>query len=240
MHSEIRQNPDKPGRHLRVLVVEDNNALAENIAEFLDEQHYNLDFAADGLTALHLLSVNMYDVIVLDIMLPGISGIALCKRVREDLKCNTPILFMTAKDSIEDKEHGFLCGADDYLVKPFVMREFELRLLALARRASQKHDEICADKIRYDTGTFTVFLFDKQVELSGINIELFTELIRYYPRHVTHEVLSYAAWGVDDIDRHTIRTHIYTLRKLLQESLGYPLIKTLRSQGYRLISPDKE
>ncbi len=233
-----RQQQDFP-RHLKVLVVEDHSALAENIFEYLGEEYYALDFAADGLTALHLLATNSYDVIVLDVMLPGLSGFTLCARIRDDLKCSTPILFMTARDSIEDKETGFMHGADDYLVKPFNMREFELRIQALAKRCIHKQNNAQADDVRFDQGTYTVYLYDKSVELTGINIEIFSELMRYYPKYVSHESLSYAAWGIDDIDVNRLRTHIYNLRKLLLESLGYPLIKTLRSQGYKLLSPEK-
>lgn len=104
---------------IRMLIVEDHVALAENLFEYFDQQRYILDFAPDGLTALHLLATNQYDVIVLDVMLPGVSGYEICRRIRTDLKCNTPVIMMTAKDQLQDKEQGFSQGADDYLVKPF-------------------------------------------------------------------------------------------------------------------------
>lgn len=224
-----------------MLIVEDHRALAENIFEFLGEESYCLDFAYDGLTALHLVSVNNYDVIVLDIMLPGLSGLQICERIRKDLQCNTPILFMTARDSIEDKTSGFSCGADDYLSKPFDMREMELRIQALARRGASGKHEKTAGSIRYDTDTLTVSLNNgKHIELTGTSAIMFEELLQAYPRFVTHERLSHAVWGVDDIDPHTLRTHIYNLRKSLNNALGYSLIKTLRGRGYRLIPPEEE
>ena len=109
---------------LNILIVEDQVALAENLFEFFEDSHFALDFAADGLTALHLLATNEYDVIVLDIMLPGLSGYEICRRVRQDLKKNTPIIMVTAKGTLPDKEEGFGVGADDYLVKPFEPRQF--------------------------------------------------------------------------------------------------------------------
>ncbi len=228
-------------KHLRVLIVEDHRALAENIFEFLGETSYCLDFAYDGLTALHLVSVNQYDVIVLDIMLPGISGLKLCERIRNDLECNTPILFMTARDAIEDKASGFSLGGDDYLVKPFDMREMELRIQALSRRGTRKQDVKNAGSICFNTGTLTVSLSNgKKVELSSANARLFEALIQAYPRFVSHDTLSQVVWGIDDIDLHTLRTHIYNLRKLLNDTLGYSLIKTLRGRGYRLIPPEEE
>src|SRR5699024_10579825 len=119
---------------IRVLIVEDNTALAENLFEFLGDDQYVLDFATDGLTALHLAATNSYDVIVLDVMLPGVSCFNICKRIRDDLHCSSPIIFMTARDQIDDKINGFETGGDDYLVKPFNLRELALRIDALHRR----------------------------------------------------------------------------------------------------------
>lgn len=226
---------------LRVLIVEDHRALAENIFEFLGETYYCLDFAYDGLTALHLTSVNRYDVIVLDIMLPGLSGLKLCERIRNDLQCYTPILFMTARDDIEDKTSGFSLGGDDYLVKPFDMREMELRIRALSRRATDRQSKKNAGSICFNTGTLTVSLNNgKKVELSGTNARLFETLIQAYPCFVPHDTLSQAVWGIDDIDIHTLRTHIYNLRKLLNDELNHSLLKTMRGRGYRLIPPEEE
>lgn len=228
-------------KHLRVLIVEDHRALAENIFEFLGEASYCLDFAYDGLTALHLVSINRYDVMVLDIMLPGLSGLKLCERIRQDLQCNTPILFMTARDAIEDKTSGFSLGGDDYLVKPFDMREMELRIQALARRDIRELVEKNADGICFNPGTLEVSLSNgKKVGLAGANARLFEALIQAYPCFVSHDALSQTVWGIDDIDRHTLRTHIYNLRKLLNDTLSHSLIKTLRGRGYRLVPPDEK
>src|SRR5690554_1092613 len=92
---------------IRILIVEDQSALADNLLEFLGEERYTLDFAADGLTALHLLATQSYDVVVLDVMLPGLSGFEICKRIRRDLNCSSPVIFMTARGSLSDKEEGF-------------------------------------------------------------------------------------------------------------------------------------
>ncbi len=228
-------------KQLRILIVEDHRALAENIFEFLGDTRYCLDFAYDGLTALHLVSIHHYDVIVLDIMLPGISGLKLCERIRQDLQCSTPILFMTARDAIEDKASGFSLGGDDYLVKPFDMREMELRIQALSRRESRILEKKSAGSIRFNTGTLEVSLSDgNRVELAGANARLFEALILAYPCFVSHDTLSQTVWGIDDIDLHTLRTHIYNLRKLLKETLGHSLIKTLRGRGYRLVPPEEK
>lgn len=117
-----------------MLVVEDHVGLAENLSEYFENSHYVLDFASDGLTALHLIATHEYDVIVLDVMLPGLSGFDICHRIRNDIQCTTPVIMMTAKDQLKDKEEGFRAGADDYLVKPFDLRELQLRVNALYRR----------------------------------------------------------------------------------------------------------
>ncbi len=119
---------------IRLLLVEDHVALAQNLSEYFSDQRYVLDFASDGLTALHLIATNDYDVIVLDVMLPGLSGFEVCRRLRSDIQCGTPVILMTAKDQLDDKEQGFTLGADDYLVKPFNLRELQLRVEALHRR----------------------------------------------------------------------------------------------------------
>lgn len=220
---------------LRLLIVEDNKSLAENLFEYLGEEKYLLDYAADGLTALHLLATQSYDIIILDIMLPGVDGLTICKRIRQDLKSSTPILLLTARDAIEDKEQGFNNGADDYLVKPFHMRELELRLHALRRRKQTHDDCIQADGISYYPGTLTV-VFENQQELilSGYSATIFETLIRSFPRFSSYAALSDRIWKNNEADLNTLRTHVYTLRKLLKARSGQDLIKTLHGRGYSL------
>tara|TARA_R100000322_G_scaffold29806_5_gene19231 strand:+ start:4199 stop:4897 length:699 start_codon:yes stop_codon:yes gene_type:complete len=223
----------------RVLIVEDQTALAENLAEFLSEDHYALDFASDGLTALHLLASNTYDVIVLDIMLPGISGYELCRRLRNDLHSSVPVIFMTARGELSDKEQGFALGGDDYLVKPFALRELQLRIDALTRRGTADRSLLCAGALQYDPGTLIASFSGKgSVELSATSSRLFEALIRKYPRFASHEDLSRVIWGIGEGDPHTLRTHVYALRKTLQTAFGHPFIKTVHGRGYRIESPD--
>ncbi|GAA5231701.1 response regulator transcription factor [Verticiella sediminum] len=223
---------------VRVLIVEDNVALSANIAEFLADKDFVLDFAADGLTALHLLARNTYDVIVMDVMLPGPSGFAVCRRVREDLACRTPIILMTAKDQLEDKERGFAGGADDYLVKPFHLRELEMRIDALYRRSRPAEAVLQRGAVSFEPGTLKLRVgADKEVQLSGMAAELIELLVRAHPAFVSHEELSHALWGERIVEPHTLRTHVYMLRKLLQDKVGDPLVKTVHGRGYRLDVP---
>ena len=132
-------------KKLHLLIVEDNQSLALNISEYLDTNQYESDFAGDGLTALHLLTMNHYDVIVLDVMLPGVSGFEITRRVRQDLMLSTPILLMTAKSQIEDKIEGFSSGADDYLIKPFHLKEMVLRIHSLHERGKLRNKRLTVD-----------------------------------------------------------------------------------------------
>src|SRR5690242_5034132 len=117
-----------------ILLVEDNRGISEMVGEFLERRGYSVDYAADGVTGLHLAVTNSYDVIVLDLMLPGLDGIELCRKLRADAKKSTPVLMLTARDTLEDKLVGLDAGADDYLIKPFEIRELEARVRALIRR----------------------------------------------------------------------------------------------------------
>lgn len=223
---------------LRILVVEDQVDFAENLFDYLGEERYSLDYAADGLTALHLLATNNYDVIVLDLMLPGINGFDICRRIRNDLRCQTPIILMTALGGMQDKEQGFQAGADDYLVKPFELRELQLRIEALYRRQAPRVSVLQAGDIRFDPGTLQIEYHGNKTELTGTSARLLELLMRAHPNFISHQDLSDALWGNDHGETEgSLRTHIYTLRKQLQHALGAGMIKTVHGRGYRLESP---
>ena len=225
-------------RKIRVLVVEDNSALMANISEFLEDGPYILDFAHDGLVALHLVATNVYDVIVMDVMLPGISGFSRCQKIRNELHCATPIILMTAKDHIDDKVTGFTQGADDYLVKPFNLKELAVRIDALHRRGRSGVPLLRAGSVEFEPGTLRIRLHGgNYIQLSGMSAHITEALIRAYPNFISYEQLSQALWGEKEVESHTLRTHIYTLRKLLHEKLGANLIKTLHGRGYILSPP---
>lgn len=233
----FRKIPVQPP--LRLLIIEDQIDLAENLFEFLGDDRYTLDFAADGLTALHLLATHSYDVIVLDLMLPGVNGYDICRRIRQDLQCQTPVILMTALSALRDKEKGFDCGADDYLVKPFELRELQLRIEALHRRHSPRRPVLTAGDMRFDPGTLEVELRGLKTALSGTPARLFELLMRAYPSFLSHEALTDAVWGAHhgETEGNSLRTHIYTLRKSLQSGLGNGLVKTIHGRGYSLEVP---
>ena len=108
---------------MKVLIIEDNQDIAASVYDYMDERGHIMDAAGDGVTGLHLAVTNDYDVIILDLGLPGIDGIDLCRRLRQDAQKSTPVIMLTARDSLDNKLEGFRCGADDYLVKPFALQE---------------------------------------------------------------------------------------------------------------------
>lgn len=226
---------------LKILFVEDHQALAENLSEYFGDDGYEADYAADGLTALHLLSTNQYDVVVLDILLPGVSGIEICSRIRKDLGSSVPVIMLTALDSIEDKISGFGVGADDYLVKPFDMRELELRIQAMGRRKMAVADRFRVGDIEFNPGTLAVTdAHGVRLVLKGYSATLFEALIKMHPNFVSYERLGELLWGTDaDSSEHAIRTHIYVLRKLLKQTFGRSLIRSLYGRGYQL-DPEQE
>lgn len=207
-----------PNYKIRMLVVEDNIALAENMFEFFNHEQYVLDFAADGLTALHLLATNHYDIVVLDVMLPGVNGFEICRRIRHDLHCSTPIILVTAKDQISDKEIGFSAGADDYLVKPFNLTELRLRVQALTRRGRFVDNTLSFENLRYEPDTFDLYHQSKlAVTLTGLSARIFEALLRAYPRAVSYEQLVEQVWAGRPTEHNTVRTHVSALRKQIQE-----------------------
>jgi len=127
---------------MRILVIEDNSDIAANLGDFLEERGHTVDFAADGVTGLHLAVVNDFDAIVLDLNLPGMDGLEVCRKLRQDARKQTPVLMLTARDALESKLDGFEAGADDYLVKPFALQEVDARLAVLLRRGKGPQSRI--------------------------------------------------------------------------------------------------
>lgn len=226
----------KLGETLRVLIVEDNIALAQNLDDYLNGQNYILDFASDGLTALNLIANNTYDVIALDIDLPGVSGFEICNRLRSDLQSNTPVIMMTASGEIESKIEAFQFGADDYIVKPFQLRELQLRIDALYKRSNRSSSMVIKiENLTFNQGTLEVNLGGSQtIELSGMGAKIFQVMINDYPNYVPYNELRNKLWGDRELDVNVLRTHVYSLRKTLKEGLGKGLIKTVHSRGYKL------
>jgi len=206
------------------------------MVDFFDGSGLEIDFASDGLTALQLLSTNKYDIIVLDLGLPGVDGYDICTRLRQDLGSSTPVIIMSAEGQIASKERCFELGADDYLVKPFKLKELELRILALHRRASQSNTStINVGKLTYNPGTLNLRLANEgTIELNGKAAEILEFIMRKHPHYVSYKDLRYQVWAGRDVGTNVIRTHIYSLRKQISEYSTTPVIETIHGKGVRL------
>ncbi|WP_257455304.1 response regulator transcription factor [Archangium lipolyticum] len=219
---------------MRVLIVEDNRDLQANIARFL-EPDFLLDFAATGPQGLALALANAYDVIVLDLMLPGMSGIEVCERYRQLAPRLVPILMLTARDTLEDKQEGFQAGADDYLVKPFSLRELRWRLDALARRPIPPSGRrLTLGGLALEPESGQLRWGERTVRLHRTEALILRLLMEAAPAAVSTETLAERLWGEDVPDSSALRTHVYALRKALA-GLGIDhAITTRRNEGYSL------
>jgi len=224
---------------MRILVVEDHRDLAENIGDYLTPKGHAVDYAADGITGLHLAVTNEYDAIVLDLGLPALDGLELCRKLREEGKKDTPVIMLTARDRLDDKVAGFGVGADDYLVKPFAMKELEIRLEALRRRAAggAKHVLAVAD-LELDADTQTVRRAGKRIDLNPSLRTLLGVLLANTHRVVRREELEQALWGDDPPDGDVLRAHIYALRSAIDKPFARKLLHTVHGTGYRLSADD--
>jgi DNA-binding response OmpR family regulator len=226
---------------MRVLIVEDNPDILATLYGFLEPKGYTVDSARNGYGGLALISENEYDAIVLDVMLPGINGIELCQKVRCEFQLNTPVLMLTARDSLADKALGFESGADDYLVKPFSVAELDMRLRAMMRRAMGAHGVDRALR-------FGALVFDPELQevtrdgikivLTRIGYVMLRTLMLAAPRIVTRETLEHAVWGEDRPESDALRTHIHFLRQGIDKPFERPMLVTIPGVGYRLVLPD--
>lgn len=223
----------------QLLLVEDNSQLAGSLADYLSEVGFDVDFAFNGQSCLELIRQNHYDLIVMDIMMPVKDGLAACRSLREEYHDDTPVLFLTARDSLKDRLEGFAAGGDDYLIKPFAPEELVCRLNVMLKRTSpltkpkQKLGEL-----KIDRQLRQVFRQGLLIELHDIQFKLLLLLAQAAPAPVPRAFLENNLWpdGLPDSD--PLRTHIYRLRARLDKPFDCPLIKTVHGKGYRLAIPE--
>ena len=225
---------------LSILLVEDHQELAETTAAYLEAIGHEVDFAADGLQALHLAVTESYDVVVLDIMLPGLDGFAVCRRLREDAKVATPIIMLTARDQLNDKLTGFDAGADDYLVKPFDMPELVARIEALARRAQGLTRRYQVADLVLDADTAEVTRAGVPIALSRTAFRLLELLLREHPGIVSRRTIERELWDGEPPHSDALRSHVYNLRQGLDRPFATHVVTTVPGRGYCLRFPDEE
>lgn len=225
---------------MHILVIEDNPDLAANVCDFLEAKGHSADAAGDGITGLHLAITENYDAIVLDVVLPGMDGFTVCQRLRQEARKDTPVLMLTARDALDDRVAGLEFGADDYVIKPFALRELEARLKALVRRAHGASSSVplrVAD-LEFDPGLVQVRRGERSIVLPPIPMKMLETLMRAAPRVVRREELERAIWGDQPPDSDALRAHLHVLRQAVQAPGEAPLIHTLRGIGYRIAVPD--
>lgn len=219
---------------ITLLLVEDHAELAETVGAYLESSGYTLDYAVDGVSAMRLAVTQSFDAIILDIMLPGISGLEVCRRLRSEARLTTPIIMLTARDELDDKLKGFDVGADDYLVKPFALPELEARVEALVRRQRGLASVYTVGDLTMNVETLEVTRAGVSIALSRTLFGILRILMRESPKFVSREMIEREIWGDDRPDSDTLRSHLYNLRQVVDQPFDYPMVETRSGQGYRV------
>jgi DNA-binding response OmpR family regulator len=218
---------------MRILVVEDEKSLADALAHGLSRQGYPVDVAYDGEAALNLAEINNYDLIVLDLNLPKVDGMEVCRRLRA-AGSSTGILMLTARSGLDDRVSGLDIGADDYLLKPFHFPELLARVRAILRRDGEHRSVILrAGDLVLDPNSMRVFFDTTEIPLTSKEFGIFEYLMRNTGRVVSQEELLEHVWNDDaNMFTQTIKVHINNIRKKLAEAGGNDRITTIKGRGY--------
>lgn len=223
---------------MHILIVEDDAALATNIGEYLEHQGHQPDFASDGAIGLQLCEINAYDAVILDLRLPRVDGITFCERLRQQLQSNLPVLMLTARDTLEDRIEGFEAGTDDYLCKPFSLRELHLRLKAIVRRGNRDRasSQLVAGVVTIDLERHAVTCQGENVVLTPIIFQMLEMLVRAFPGVVSRAQFEREIWHDEPPESDAaLRGHIHRLRELLHRAAGKQVIRTIHGVGYQLV-----
>lgn len=225
----------------KILIIEDNPDIVANIYAFFEPKGFELDNAHNGISGLTLAANNRYDVILLDVMLPGIDGTKLCKKLRDELHNKTPVLMLTARDTILDKVAGFDSGADDYLVKPFSLIELESRIKALIRRNQDEYFEhsLAVGPLSLNANEHTIRREGKSLKLTPTGFKILETLMNASPRVVSKSELEEKVWGEDIPSSDALRTHMHSVRVQVDKPFARPMIMTMPGVGYQIVDPDK-
>jgi DNA-binding response OmpR family regulator len=219
---------------LRILLIEDQRDIAANIWDYLEHRGFVMDHAGDGAIGLRMALDSNYDVIVLDLGLPKLDGLDLCRTLRQTHP-DIPVLMLTARDTLDDKLTGFAHGADDYLVKPFAMKELEARIRVLHRRRRLHQGEVLrvAD-LAVDPANQIVERAGQRLALTRAGFVLLELLVRRAPHLVRHAELAQALWGENGGDIATLHTHLSVLRSVVDRPFATRLLHTVHGFGYRI------
>lgn len=224
---------------MRILIVEDNRRLNDSLRMSLEEDGYAVDSAFDGEEGQDLAELTPYDAIILDIMLPKKDGINICRDLRKH-RVKTPILMLTARDTVEDRVLGLDSGADDYLIKPFALSELRARLRALLRRdASDKSAILSAADLTLDPADHKVMRGGQPIELTAKEFALLEYFMRNPGRLITRSMAEDHIWNYDfDGTSNVVDVYIRRLRRKIDDPFEVKLFETVRGAGYRLVIPE--
>jgi DNA-binding response OmpR family regulator len=222
---------------VHILIVEDQQRLATLLRRVLVEERHTVDVAGDGVSGLDLAASDTYDLVILDVMLPKMDGVELCRQMRDD-QVHTPVLMLTARSNIEDRVAGLNVGADDYLVKPFAMEELLARVNALLRRRERDLDtnhELRVGDLSLDLVRHEVRRGSKIIELTAKEFALLDYLMRHPGQVLTRTQITDHVWRYDfDSLSNVVDTYIHYLRDKVDRGFGRSLIKTVRGIGYKI------
>lgn len=226
---------ESPGvkANLNLLIVEDQADLAANIWDYFSRRGHAVDHAADGVAGLRMSLAGRYHTVILDLGLPRMDGLVLCRQLRE-AGSGVPVIMLTARDTLEDKLKGFSEGADDYLVKPFALRELEARVMVLARQATSLTGQLLlVAGVSLDPSSMLLRREGRVIALTRTQARILECLMRRAPAVVAQTVLLREVWGPDEGDAAALHTHMYTLRGLVDKPFERPLLHTAHGIGYR-------
>jgi DNA-binding response OmpR family regulator len=220
---------------MHLLLIEDNLDLSANVGEFLESRGNTVDYARDGNQGLQLAGSDGYDAVILDLGLPGMDGLSLCRRLRDTARRDVPIVMLTARDTEADKLSGFDAGADDYLTKPFSLLELQARLKALVRRASGSRGVLQVSDLTFDLRTLLIRRGSRPITLAPTGMRILEQLMRASPGVVTREQIERTVWGDDPPGTDAaLRGHILIIRNAVDIENEPKLLHTVHGIGYRL------
>jgi DNA-binding response OmpR family regulator len=222
---------------MRILLIEDHRDIAANIAEYCEAKGDSVHIATDGITGLELAREAEHDVVVLDLMLPGLDGLSVCQHLRA-AGVQTPVLMLTAKDLLDDKVAGFEAGADDYLIKPFSLVELAARLKALVRRQTTStvptQRSLSVADLQFDTDTLQASRAGQPIKLNPSTRRILSVLMQNTHRVVTREELEKELWGTSAPGADILRAHVHALRTAVDKGFDEKLVHTVHGTGYRI------
>lgn len=225
-------------KNLSILLVEDHRQLAQTVLEYLEQEGALVDYASDTRLARSLVKEHHYDVLLLDVMLPGEDGYSFCQALRKEMTIDTPVIFMTARDQLDDKLTGFERGGDDYIVKPFALPELAARITAQVRRQRKEValNVLKVADLELDPARQQVQRSGQTLKLSPTAFRILRILMRESPKVVSREQLEQELWGDLVPDSDALRSHLYNLRKVIDKPFDLPLLQTLPGVGFS-VSP---